>query len=196
MVSRVSRLGPKRLLTAEAAAPAPPPWPRCHGGDGSWRCTEGAAPRSRADHWCEAELSACCAAAALSSALSSWNTRLSLEVATSGQPRSSIAATARFCDAHLKSGGVSSLVLPFASTFAPSLVCRLSSCVRPRANGVRARTLGCSKAGRRSCRSSFPSQRCSCTGTCCDAGCGVGRRLQGPWSSPSSRWRLASSLSS
>jgi hypothetical protein len=73
---------------------------------------------------------------------SSWRTRRSLEVAASGQPLNSMAAMARFCNAPLKSGGVSALSL--ALMFAPSLACRLLSRVGPRASGVGARARGCS----------------------------------------------------
>jgi hypothetical protein len=72
---------------------------------------------------------------------SSWRTRRSLEVAASGQPRNSMAAMARFCNAPLKSGGVSASLL--ALMFAPLLARRLSR-VGPRASGVGARARGCS----------------------------------------------------
>jgi hypothetical protein len=166
------------------------------GRGGGWvrRCAEGAAFRPRSDSWLEAELSACCATANSSSALSCWRTCLSSEVAASGQPHNSMAAAARFCDARLKSGGASPPTL--VSTFAPSLARRSLSCVRSRAGGVGARARGCLSMGRRSCRSLFPSRRCSCTGTCCGASNGAGCWLRGSWSSSSSRWRLASSSSS
>jgi hypothetical protein len=74
------------------------------GGDGFGPCADVATPRPRSDRWREAELSACCTAAASSSVLSCWCTHLSLEVAASGQPRGKMAAAAMFCDARLKSG--------------------------------------------------------------------------------------------
>jgi hypothetical protein len=88
-----------------------------------------------------------------------------------------MAASARFCDARLKSGRASAS----ASVLAPSLACRLLSHVGPRAGGVGARPCGCSTAGRRSRRSPFPSQGYSCIGISC-AGC----RSRGSGSIPSS----------
>jgi hypothetical protein len=108
-------------------------------------CADGAPARPCSDRWREAELSACCIAAALSSAVSCWHTRLSSEVATSGQLRSNMATAARFCDACLNSDRASLSVL--ASTFAPSLVHRSLLRVCPRAGGVRVRARGCSGAG-------------------------------------------------
>jgi hypothetical protein len=68
---------------------------------------DGAPARPRSECWREAKFSACCAAAASSNNFSCWRTRRSSEVATSGQPRSSMAAAARFCDACRKSGSAS-----------------------------------------------------------------------------------------
>jgi hypothetical protein len=118
MVFRASRLGPRRLLTADAAA-APPPSlrSRCREGGRFGPCADGAPTRPRSERWREAEVSACCAAAASSNTFSCWRTRRSSEVAASGQPCSSMAATARFYDARWKSGGASAL----ASTFTPLL---------------------------------------------------------------------------
>jgi hypothetical protein len=153
---------------------APPPSPRsqCWEGGGFGPCADGAPASPRSERWCEAELSACCAAAASSSAFSCWRTRRSSEVAASGQPRSSMAAAARFCDACLKSGGASGSAL--ASMFAPSLARRLLSHAGLHVGGIGARPCGRSAVGRRSCRSSFPSQGSSYTGMSC-----AGRRLHG-----------------
>jgi hypothetical protein len=104
-------------------------------------CVDGAPARLRFERWREAELSACCAAAASSSAFSCWRTRCSSEVAASGQPRNNMAVVARFWDAHRKSGGASASAL--ASTFAPSLARQLLSC----ASGVGVRPCGWSAAG-------------------------------------------------
>jgi hypothetical protein len=89
-------------------------------GGGFQRCAEDAAPRPRSNRWREAELSACCAAATSSSVLSYWCTRLSSEVAASGQPCSNMAAAARLCDTLLKSSGASppALALMFALSLA------------------------------------------------------------------------------
>jgi hypothetical protein len=55
MVFRASRLGPSRLLTADAAASTPSPRPRCWEGGrfGSWE--DGAPARPRSERWREAE---------------------------------------------------------------------------------------------------------------------------------------------
>jgi hypothetical protein len=102
MVFRVSRLGPRRLLTADAAAPTPSPRAWCweEGGFGPW--ADGAPAHPRSERWREAELFACCAAAASSSAFSCWRTHRSSEVMGSGRPCSSMAAAARFLDARRK----------------------------------------------------------------------------------------------
>jgi hypothetical protein len=134
MVFRASRLGARRLLTADAAAPTPSPRSRCWEGGGFEPWANGAQALPHSECWCEVELSACCAAAASSSAFSCWRTRRSSEIAGSGQPRSSMAAVARFWDARQESGGASASAL--ASTFAPSLAHRLLSCAGPRAGGV------------------------------------------------------------
>jgi hypothetical protein len=73
-----------------------------------------------------------------------------------------------------------------ASTFVPLLVRRLLSRIRPRAGSVGVRARGCSAAGRRSCRSSFPSWGCSYTRTICGAGNGAGCWSWGSGSCPSS----------
>jgi hypothetical protein len=96
MVFRASRLGPRRLLTADAAALAPSPHSRCREGGGFGPWANDALARPRSERWREAELSACCAAAASSSAFSYWRTRRSSEVTGSGQPCSNMAAAARF----------------------------------------------------------------------------------------------------
>jgi hypothetical protein len=119
MVFRASRLGPRRLLTDYATAPPPSPRSRCWEGGGFGPWADDAPARLRSERWREAELSACCAAAALSNAFSCWYTRRSSKVDASEQPRSSMAAASRFCDAHRKSGGASASAL--ASMFAPSL---------------------------------------------------------------------------
>jgi hypothetical protein len=113
--------------------------------------------------------------------LSCCRTLLSSDVAGSGQSRSSIAATARFCDAHMKSGGAS------PSAFTPSSACRLLSQERPRIGGVDEQARDNTVAGWHSCRSSLPSRHCSCTGTYCGFGSGFCGQ-----SSPSSWWRLVS----
>jgi hypothetical protein len=112
-----------------------------------------------ASAWREVELSACCAAAASSSTFNCWHTHRSLEVAAFGQPRGSMAAAVRFCDARLKSGGVSAsaLALALVSTLAPSLAHRsLSRFVPvPAVSGhgpVAARQLGSARIARRSPR--------------------------------------------
>jgi hypothetical protein len=140
MVFRASRLGPRRLLTADAAAPTPSPRPWCWEGGGFRPWADGAPARPRFECWREVELSACCAAAASSSAFSCWRTRRSSEVTGPRQPRSSMVAAARFWDARRKSGGASALAL--ASTFAPILARRLLSGSGPRAGGVGARLCG------------------------------------------------------
>jgi hypothetical protein len=83
-------------LTADAAAPTPSPRSRCweEGGFVPW--ADGAPARPCSERWCEAELSTCCAATASSSTFSCCRTPRSSEVAGSGQPRSSMAAAARF----------------------------------------------------------------------------------------------------
>jgi hypothetical protein len=96
MVFRASRLGTSRLLTADAAALTPSPCPWCWEGGGFRPWVDGAPARPCSERWREAELSACCAAAASSSAFSCWHTRRSSEVAGSGQLHSSMAAAARF----------------------------------------------------------------------------------------------------
>jgi hypothetical protein len=138
MVFLASRLGPRRLLTADAEAPtlSSRAWCWERGGFGLW--VDGAPARPRSERWREAELSACCAAAASSSAFSCWRTRRSSEVASSGQPRISMATAVRFWDAHRKSGGAST----FASAFAPPLAHRLLSGSGPHAGGVGARPCG------------------------------------------------------
>jgi hypothetical protein len=114
---------PKMFLDRQPFGSVPvAPMPR---GGGFWRCAEGATLPSCTDCWHDAELSACCAAAVSRRALSCCCTLHSSGVAASGQPRSSITVTARFCDALLKSGGAS------LSTFAPSLARRLLSRARP-----------------------------------------------------------------
>jgi hypothetical protein len=87
---------PSLLLTTDAAAPTPSPRSWCWEGGGFGPRADGAPACPRLEHWREAELSACCAAAASSSAFSCWRTRRSLEVASSGQPRSSMAVAAWF----------------------------------------------------------------------------------------------------
>jgi hypothetical protein len=57
---------------------------------------DGAPAHPRSERWHEAELSACCAAAASSIAFSCWHTRRSLEVAGSGQPRNNMDTVMRF----------------------------------------------------------------------------------------------------
>jgi hypothetical protein len=148
-------------------------------GGGFGLCADGAPARPHSEHWHEAELSACCAVSASSSAFSCWRTRRSSEVATSGQLCSSMAATARFCDTRQKSGGPSASALP--STFTPSLARRLLSRSGLRADGVGAQSCGYSAAGRRSRRSSFPSRGPSCMRMSC-----AGRWSQGSASMPSS----------
>jgi hypothetical protein len=96
IVFRASRLGPSRLLAADAAAPTPSPHPWCWEGGGFGPWADGTPGRPHSERWREAELSACCAAATSSSAFSCWRTRRSSEVTGSGQPRSSMAAVARF----------------------------------------------------------------------------------------------------
>jgi hypothetical protein len=86
MVFRTSQLGPRRLLTADAAAPPLSPHTRCWEGGGFWPWADGAPTRPHSEQWREAELSACCAAAASSSAFSCWHTRRSSEVAASRHP--------------------------------------------------------------------------------------------------------------
>jgi hypothetical protein len=124
---------------------------RCHGsnslpvlsmleGVGFRPWADGAPAHPRYERWREAELSACCAAAASSNAFSCWRTRRFSEVVGSGQPRSSMASAARLWDTHRKSGGASASVL--ASTFAPLLARRLLSRAGPRAGGVGARPCG------------------------------------------------------
>jgi hypothetical protein len=140
MMFRASWLGPRRLLTADVAAPAPSPHSRCWEGGGFRPWAVGAPARPRSKHWREVELSAYCAAAASSSAFSCWHTRRSLAVTGSGQLRSNMAAAVRFWDARLKSGGVSPSAL--VPTFAPSLARRLLSRAGPRADGVGARPCG------------------------------------------------------
>jgi hypothetical protein len=175
LVFRMSPLGPRRLLTADAAAPPPSPCSRCwEGGEfGPW--ADDAPARPCSERWREAELSVCCAAATSSNAFSCWRTRRSSEVAASGQPRCSMAAAVRFCDTRRKRGGASASAL--ALTFAPSLVCPLLSHV----GGVGARPCGWSAVGRRSHWSSFPSRGSSYTGMSC-----AGRRSRGSASMPSS----------
>jgi hypothetical protein len=140
MVFRVSRLGPRRLLTADAAAPTPSPRPCCCEGGGFELWADGTPARPRSERWREAELSACCVAAASSNAFNCWRIRHSSEVAGSGQPRSSLAAAARFWDAHRKRGGAS------ASAFTPPLARRLLSGSGTCAGGVGARPRGWSTA--------------------------------------------------
>jgi hypothetical protein len=178
MVFCASQLGPRPLLTADAAAPPPSSRSRCSEGGGFGPCADDAPARPRSERWREAELSACCATAASSSAFSCWRTRRSSEVAASGQSRSSMAG---FCDARQKSGGASASALVLASTFAPPLARRLLSRAGPRAGGVGALSCGWSVAGRCSCWSSFPSQGPSCTGMSC-----AGRQSRGSASMPSS----------
>jgi hypothetical protein len=84
MVFRVSRLGPRQLLTADVAAPTPTPRSRCWEGGGFRSWADDAPARPRSERLCEVELSAC------------WRTRHSSEVAGSREPRSSMAAVARF----------------------------------------------------------------------------------------------------
>jgi hypothetical protein len=135
MVFRASRLGPRRLLTADAAAPPPSLRSRCWEGGGFGPCTDGAPARPRLEHWRDAEFSAC-AVAASSNAFSCLRTRRSSEVAASTQSRNSMAAAAKFCDACRKSGDASVLA------FVPSLVHRLLSCATPRGGGIGARSCG------------------------------------------------------
>jgi hypothetical protein len=179
MVFHTSWLGPRRLLTTNAAALPPSPRFRCWEGGGFGPCADGAPARPHSERWQETELSACCATAVSSNAFSCWRTRRSSEVATSGQPRISMAAAARFCDACRKSGGVSASVL--ASTFAPSLARRLLSRSDPRAGGIGARPCGWSAVERCSHHLPFPSRGSSCTGMSC-----AGRRSRGSASMPSS----------
>jgi hypothetical protein len=191
-------------LTADAAALTPSSCPCCGGGGGFGPWGDGAPARPRSERWREAELSACCAAAASSSAFNCSRTRRSSEVAGSGQPHSSMATTAKFWDAHRKSDGAS------ASAFVPPLARRLLSGSGMRAGGVDARPRGWSAAGRRSRRLSFSSRGAPCTGTSCTgrhspfpsrawpctgtpcAGC----RARGSSSMPSSQCRRANSSSS
>jgi hypothetical protein len=168
MVFRASRLGPRLFLTAGVAAPPPSPRSRCWEGGGFGPCADGVAARPRSERWSEDELSACCAAAASSNAFSCWRTRRSSEVAASRQPRGNMAAAARFCDAHRKSGRAS--LSAFVSTFVPSLARQLLPRAGPRACDVGAWSCGWSAAGRRSCWLPFPSRGSSCTGMSC-AGC-------------------------
>jgi hypothetical protein len=134
-------VGPKTRI-ADAATLTSSPRSRCCDGCGLGSWADGTPTRPRSKSWCEAELSACCATATSSRAFSYWRTRRSLEVAGSGQPRSSMAATARFWDARRKSGGASASVLALASTFTPSLARRLLSRAGPRAGGVGVRPCG------------------------------------------------------
>jgi hypothetical protein len=99
------------------------------------RAADDALARPRSERWHEAELSACCAAAASSNAFNCSRTHRSSEVAGSRQPRSSMAAAAKFWDARRKSGSAS------APTFAPPLTLRLSGS-GARAGGVCARPCG------------------------------------------------------
>jgi hypothetical protein len=129
-------VGPELTLDCRCCRPDPFSIVLMPGG-GFEPCVDGAVPaaaRPRSDRWHDSELSACCATAASSSALSCWHTCLSLEVAASRQPRSKMAAAAKFCDARLKSSGASPLAL--ASTFTPLLARRSLSWVRPQAGGV------------------------------------------------------------
>jgi hypothetical protein len=60
MVFRTSRWGPRRLLTADVAAPTPSPRPWCRerGRFAPW--ADGTPARPRFERWRKAELSACC----------------------------------------------------------------------------------------------------------------------------------------
>jgi hypothetical protein len=156
MVFRASRLGRRRLLTADATAPPLSPRSRCWEGGGFEPWADRAPARPRSERWHEAELSTCCATTTSSSAFSCWRTRRSLEVAASGQPCSSMAATVRFWDARRRSGEASASAL--VSTFAPSLARRLLSCAGPRAGSIGVRLCAWSAAGRHSRRSPFASR--------------------------------------
>jgi hypothetical protein len=83
MVLRVSRLGPRRLLTVDVAAPTPSPRSQCWEGGRFGPRADGAPACLRSERWREAELSACCVAAASSSAFSCWRICRSSEVAGS-----------------------------------------------------------------------------------------------------------------
>jgi hypothetical protein len=130
----MSRLGRRRPLTADVATPPPSPHSGCWEGGGFRPCADDAPTHPRSDCWHVAELFACCAATASTNAFSCWHTHRSSKVAASGQPRSSIATAARFCDARRKSSGASTSVL--ASMYAPLLAHQLLSCAGPRTNGV------------------------------------------------------------
>jgi hypothetical protein len=164
MVFHALRLGPRRLLTADVVAPPPSLRSQCWEGGEFGPCADGAPSYPRSERWREAELSSCCAVAASSNAFSCWRTHRSSEVAASGQPRSNMATTARFCDSRQKSGGASASALALASTFTPFLERRLLSRADSRASGVGGRPCGWSAARRRSHRSPFPSWGSSCTG--------------------------------
>jgi hypothetical protein len=172
-------LGPRRLLTANATARPPSPCSRCWEGGGFRLCADGAPARLHSKRWREAELSAFCDAAASSNDFSCWRTRRSSEVAASGQPRSSMAAAVRFCDARRKTGRASASAL--ASMFTPSLARRLLLRANPLAGGIGARPCSWSAARRRSRRLLFPSRSSSYIGMFC-AGC----RSRGSASMPSS----------
>jgi hypothetical protein len=189
MVFRASRLGPRRLLTADVAALPPSPLSRCWEGGGFGTWADGALCRPLSERWREAELSACCVVAASSNAFNCWCAHRSSEVAASEQPCSSMAAAVRFCDARRRSGNASTSA--FALTFAPLSARRLLSRAAPLSGGVGARPRGWSTAGRRSRRSPFPSRGSSCTGMSC-----AGRQSWGSTSMPTSWWRRASSSSS
>jgi hypothetical protein len=140
MVFRTSQLGPRGLLTTDVAALPPSPRSRCWEGGGFGPCADGAPARPRSERWREAELLACCDTAASSNTFSYWRTRRSSEVVASGQPRSSMAIVARFCDTRRKSGGASASA--FESMSAPFLVCQLLSRASPCSGGVGARSCG------------------------------------------------------
>jgi hypothetical protein len=123
MVFHVSRLGPRRLLTADVAAPPPSLRSRCWegGGFGSWAdgrwcfCPPalGTLARGRAlDLLCCRRLEQCLQLLAHSSLLGGR----CLWAAAQEHGRNG-----RFCDTRRKRGGASASV--FASMFAPLLVC-------------------------------------------------------------------------
>jgi hypothetical protein len=114
---------PELTPNHDAVTATPSPCPCCRGGGGFGPCADGAPARPRSEHCRKAELSVCCATAASSRAFNCWRTHRSSEVAGSGQPRSSMAATARFWDARWKGGGASTSGLAFA----PPLACQLLS---------------------------------------------------------------------
>jgi hypothetical protein len=205
MVLRASWLGPRRLLTVDVATPTPSLRSPCREGGrfGPW--ADGAPACLRSERWREAELSACCAAAASSSAFSCWRTCRSSEVAGSEVLRRPLE--------EWEGVGVNVGVDVRASIGTSVVVGRRPACRQCRLAVVRlmgSRTAlapvavplthpctGTSCAGR---RSPFPSRGRPCTGTPC-AGCRSRALASTPSSwcrraSSSSSWRLSSASSS